>query len=234
MRTSRQRWISSLSGMPGVLRGWRRAGLHLHNSVSFRVTAVSLQQEQRAERKQVFFPSFSSLFLVLTSSSPFHSTLDPQPWIMCVTNLRKKISGIELLNWPSSLDKQTSSGSLFVQGRGSRFWFWRIHNMFLKSGDSWLLCIWLSDLLRLPQQAPHVSFAASFLSLGTARRPIGHPLVPFSFPTLPQVTQTDSSVEACPSKVRALSAAFLMVFWGTVLWLLLEITEGRMLGENMN
>lgn len=233
MRTSRQRWISSLSGMPAVLRGWRPAGLHLHNSVSFRVTTVSLQQEQRAEQKQVFFASFSSLSLVLTSSSPFHSTLDPQPWIMCVTNLRKKISGIELLNWPS-LGKQTSSGSLFVQGRGSRFLFWRIRNMFLKSGDSWLLFIWLLDLLCLPQQAPRVSFAASFLSLGTAHRPIGHPLVPFSFPTLPQVTQTDSSVEACPSKVRALSAAFLMVFWGTVLWLLLEITEGRMLGENMN
>lgn len=122
-------------------------------------------------RSRVFLASFSSLSLVLTSSSPFHSTLDPQPESHVVTNLR----GRKSLESNSSTDhhhwaNQTSSGSLFVQGEGREFLFWRICNMFLKSSDSWLLfliCCW--TCCALPNRLPWL--AASFLSLGTARRP---------------------------------------------------------------
>lgn len=95
--------------------------------VSFRIIAMILQQEQRAEGKQVLFPSFSSLSPITSSSSPFHSPLDPQPWSWGKITWKKNL-GRKTLELNTSIDRhqkasKLQSGSVFVQGGGSRLQF---------------------------------------------------------------------------------------------------------------
>ena len=88
--------------------------------------------------------------------------------------------------------------------------------MFLKSGGSWLLCIWLSDLMCLPETGSPRELCCLLSESGYGSQAHRPPLGASQFLHTPSGYPV-SSVEACPSKVRALSAAFLIVFWGTVL-----------------